>query len=75
MTTPPEAKDRLTHPWRFRIGDIVYVRRRKVDDTFKVIAGELWLGWPHLIVVDIINRTWRVAQIECSSRPIVFRKS
>jgi hypothetical protein len=75
MTTLiPEAADRLTPPWRFRLGDNIYVRGRGFDETFKVVGGELWLGFPHLTLVDPAGRTWRVAQIECSSRPITYRK-
>ncbi len=70
----PEFEERLTHPWRFRLGNSVYVRGRGFDETFKVVGGELWLGFPHYTLLDPAGRTWRVAQIECSSRPIVYRK-
>jgi hypothetical protein len=42
--------------------------------TFKVTGGELWLGWPHLHAVDDTGKAWRLPQIHCSSKPIVFRK-
>lgn len=70
----PEANERLTYPWRFHLGDLVYVRGRAMDATYRVIGGELWLGCPHLNVLDLNGQAWRVAQIECSSRPITFRK-
>lgn len=70
----PEANDRLTRPWRFRLGDVVYVRGRSQDRTFKIIGGELWMGCPHLTVLDLDGKAWRVAQIECSPRPISFQK-
>lgn len=75
MTVPvPQAHERLTYPWRFHLGDHIYIRGRGLTETFVVIGGELWLNCPHLIVADLDNRAWRVAQIECSSRPITFRK-
>jgi hypothetical protein len=70
----PEANDRLIPPWRFRLGDVVYVRGRSQDSTFKIIGGELWMGCPHLTVLDLDGKAWRVAQIECSSKPISFQK-
>lgn len=70
----PEANSRLTHPWRFRLGDVVYVRGRALDSTYKIVGGELWMGCPHLTLLDLDGKAWRVAQIECSSKPITFRK-
>lgn len=74
ISTLPEAAESLRYPWRFRLGDTVYVRGRPQDSTCKVVGGELWMGCPHLTVVDYAGQAWRVAQIECSPRPIVFRK-
>lgn len=73
-TTIPEQTERLIHPWRFRLGDTVYARGRSIDDTFVVIGGELWLSCPHLKLLDRDGLCWRIAQIECSSKPITFRK-
>lgn len=70
----PQAHERLNYPWRFRLGDHVYIRGRGLSETFVVVAGELWLSCPHLTVVDADGRAWRVAQIECSAKPITFRK-
>ena len=38
-----------------------------------VIGGELWMGWPHLHVLDSDGKKVRVPQIHCSSKPIVLR--
>ena len=62
------------YPWRFAPGDEVYVLGRAPEETFKVIGGELWLSFPHLHAVDTAGKTWRLPQIHCSSKPIVFRK-
>jgi hypothetical protein len=76
MSRAPEPTESLPcpYPWRFRIGSLVYIVGRPLHDTFTVVGGELWLGWPHLKVYDRDGLTWRVPQIHCSSKPITYRK-
>lgn len=71
---PTPVDTHQVYPWRFRIGSLVYVKGHPTDDTFTVIGGELWLGFPHLHLYDRDGRTWRVPQLHCSSKPITFRK-
>lgn len=68
------ADTHQVYPWRFRIGSLVYVKGHPTDDTFTVIGGELWLGFPHLHLYDRDGKTWRIPQLHCSSKPITFRK-
>lgn len=75
MTLAPAPVDsHQVYPWRFRIGSLVYVKGHPLEDTFTVIGGELWLGFPHLHLYDRDGRTWRIPQLHCSSKPITFRK-
>lgn len=62
-----------THPWRFTLGQPVYITKRATTRTFEVIGGFLRSGFPHLYVRDSTGRILRVPQLHCSSRPIVTR--
>lgn len=75
--TVPVSSDLLLgqRPWRFKVGDWVYIYRQSQDVTFQVIGGELWRGFPHYLVRDTVtDDTWRVPQLHLSSKPIAFCK-
>jgi hypothetical protein len=70
---PSPAESQRSFPWRFRIGDPVYVNGQFPDASFIVTGGELWVGFPHLYVLDSDGKAWRVPQLHCSSKPITAR--
>lgn len=70
----PEPGTELSYPWRFRLGDRLYILGRPLTSTYKVVGGELWLGFPHVHVATEDGKTLRVPQLHCSSKPITFRK-
>lgn len=74
LATKPQ-EELAKYPWRFRLGDTVYLRGRSNTETYEVIGGELWLNFPHLHVRDITDNIWRVPQLHCSSKPITFKKN
>lgn len=76
MVLAPEPGEAFPppYPWRFRLGATVYVKGHPLHDTFSVVGGELWMGFPHLHLFDKDGRTLRVPQIHCSSKPITYRK-
>lgn len=75
MTPPiPALHQQLLHPWRFRLGGEVYVRNRNPRERFRVVDAVVRLGFPHLKLLDLKGNHWMVSQLECSSKPIVFRK-
>jgi hypothetical protein len=69
----PEPGDLRTYPWRFQLGETAYVKGWPLDSTFTVVGGELWLGFPHLQLVDPAGKLWRIPQLHCSSKPITYR--
>lgn len=71
---PEPVENNRVYPWRFRLGDLAYVKGHPLDATFTVIGGELYFGFPHLKLFDREGYTWRVPQIHCSSKPITYRK-
>lgn len=73
LAPAPDEQGRV-YPWRFRIGDLVYIKGHPLDETYTVTGGELWLGFPHLKLYHRDGSMWRVPQIHCSSKPITFRK-
>lgn len=70
----PTPIHKPTFPWRFSLGDFVYVWKRPSTETVEVIGGELWCNFPHLLVRDAAGDTWRIPQLHCSSKTITFRK-
>jgi hypothetical protein len=58
------------YPWRFQIGDQVWVRGWN-DESARIISQQITRnGWPHYRVVDEIGAKFIVPQIHISSRPI-----
>jgi len=74
VTLAPEPGDLRTYPWRFQLGELVYIKGWPTDEVLTVIGGELWLGFPHLRLYHRDGTTWRIPQLHCSSKPINFRK-
>jgi hypothetical protein len=62
-----------THPWRFTLGQHVYLAGRPPTFTYQVTGGELHLGFPHLHLSDALGHTYRVPQLCVSSKPISSR--
>lgn len=71
---PTKAAPAPTHhrpyPWRFSLGEYVYVLGHPKNDRYKVAGGELWYQFPHLHLVDPWGKLWRIPQLHCSSKPI-----
>jgi len=65
-----EPGELLQHPWCFTIGQEVYVAGRP-QYKYKVLGGELWVGFPHLHLLDESGQTWRIPQLHVSSKPIL----
>lgn len=63
-----------TFPWRFALGDFVYVKKSSPTETVEIVGGELWANMPHLKVRDAYGAVWQVPQLHCSSKTISFRK-
>ena len=70
-TEPGELR---AYPWRFILGQPAYVLGRPQDLPIEVVGGELWMGCPHLRLLDRDGDVWRVAQLHCSSKPITFAR-
>lgn len=61
------------HPWRFVLGQHVYLAGSTPTRTLEVVGGELHRGFPHLHLRDIYGHTHRVPQLAASSKPISLR--
>ena len=72
-TSAREPGELRSYPWRFKLGDGAYVLGRPQDRSLEVVGGELWMGFPHLLLRDHEDDIWRVPQLHCSSKPITFR--
>lgn len=60
----PAPGDRPTHPWRFCLGDELYLYSHLVEGaTFKVVDGELNRDFPHYHLLAPDGSTWRVPQL------------
>lgn len=59
-----------SQPWRFQVGDTVYVRKWPADETGRVTGLIQSRAFPHYLVVDSGGMEWQVAQVELSSKPI-----
>jgi hypothetical protein len=67
LAPTPDAKP--IHPWRFALGQTVYALGWPSTENFTIVGGELWLGFPHLHVLDRDGKTWRLPQLHCASKP------
>lgn len=67
----PEPGDKPQYPWRFILGQDVYALQHPVKDAFKVIGGELFMGFPHLFLLSPAGETWRIPQLHVSSQTII----
>lgn len=71
------AESERVYPWRFRMGQDVYVlsmkdgiRQPGSGELMTVVGGELHNGCPHLHVYDAWGAVWRVPQLQCSPTPV-----
>lgn len=65
---PSPSETQLVYPWRFKVGEYVYVIGEistlyGFDSTYMITGGELYYGCPHLYVIDKETRIWRIPQI------------
>jgi hypothetical protein len=67
-----KPRELAAQPWRFIPGDLAYVRGWRQDLTGQVqIIGQIAGGaLPHYEAIDNAGTTWRISQLELSSRPI-----
>jgi hypothetical protein len=56
----------VVHPWRWQLGRTVHALGHA--EPLKVVGGELWLGCPHLHLIDGDGVVWRVPQLHTSSK-------
>ena len=62
------------HPWRFDLGQAVYVRGWSQDTTALITAKVATSDvFPHYLVVDADGKEWRIPQIHLSTSPIIER--
>ncbi len=66
--------DKPTYPWKYHIGQHIYVRGWPLTERVQVVGGELWLGCPHYLALDGDGKTWRLPQLHVSSKSIVFSR-
>lgn len=64
----PHPSDTKQYPWRFRVGDDVYVWKQRDEFSLRVVGGELYYGCPHLFLQDHEDQLWRVPQIQVTSK-------
>lgn len=64
----PEPQGDTVYPWRWKLGQQVHALGH--GEALKVLGGELWMGCPHLHLLDSDGRVWRVPQLHTSSRAI-----
>lgn len=71
------AEGERVYPWRFRMGQDVYVlsmkdgiRQPGTGELATVVGGELVNGCPHLHIYDAWGAVMRVPQLHCSSQPV-----
>lgn len=65
--------DKPTYPWKYHIGQNIYVRGWPLTESVQIIGGELWLGCPHYLALDGDGRTWRLPQLHVSSKSLSDR--
>ena len=67
-TAAPAPGKEAVFPWRWKLGDRVYALGH--SDSLRVLGGELWIGCPHLHLIDGEGMVWRVPQLHTSSKAI-----
>jgi hypothetical protein len=50
------------------VGDEVHALQH--SRPLKVVGGELWMGCPHLHLIDHQGQVWRVPQLHTSSKAL-----
>ena len=71
MKRPSELN---AQPWRFKPGDLAYVRGWRQDLTGRVQILDQLVGCilPHYSAIDSTGATWLFSQLELSRRPITL---
>lgn len=69
----PTPSESAKHPWRFRLGQFVYVAGQVYSEPYEIVGGELWLGFPHYKLRDRNGQVWRIPQLLCSSKALTGR--
>lgn len=70
----PEPGQRPVFPWRFYMGQEVYLSTQITTEPLKVVGGEIWMNFPHLHVLDAAGAVWRVPQLQVMSKPLSLRQ-
>lgn len=66
-----EPSDEIRYPWRFLLGEWVFIRGFSSEKTFQIRGGFIHRGMPHLIVRSSYSGgTWRIPQLHASPNPI-----
>lgn len=66
-----QPSDAINYPWRFTLGEWVFIRGFASEKTFQIRDGFIHKGMPHLIVRSSYSGgTWRIPQLHASSSPI-----
>jgi hypothetical protein len=69
----PSPGEMQSHPWRFTLGQSVYLAGRPPSLTYLVTGGFIHNGFPHLLLSDSLGNRIQVPQLCASSKPIVVR--
>jgi hypothetical protein len=69
MKRPSELN---AQPWRFKRGDLAYVRgwRQHLTGRVQILDQLQGCVLPHYSAIDNAGTTWRISQLELSRRPV-----
>lgn len=69
----PAPGSMQSHPWRFTLGQRVYLSGRPPTLSYEVTDGFLHNGFPHLLLTDDLGNRLQVPQLCATSKPIPTR--
>lgn len=69
----PAPGSMQSHPWRFTLGQRVYLAGRPPTLSYEVTDGFLHNGFPHLLLTDDLGNRLQVPQLCATSKPIPTR--
>jgi len=69
----PHPGTMQAHPWRFTVGQKVYLSGRPPTHTYEVTGGFLYNRFPHLLLLDSTGHQLQVPQLCATSKPIPTR--
>lgn len=65
----PTPSERPQHPWRFSLGDDLYLFSHLVEGhTFKVVNGELHKDFPHYHLLAPDGEIWIIPQLHLMTK-------